>query len=279
MFYHMAPERMGITTRLVKDPGDMDEWARKITPRTRFLWAETPSNPTLFVTDIAALAEVAHAHDLPLIIDNTLVTPCLQKPLALGADIVVHSLSKYMGGSGAIVGGSVVGKEELIRELTRTINRVGAILSPFDAWLTLLSLETLPLRMARHSDNAEQVVAFLAGHPKVMGINYPSLPHHPQHELAERQMPYGFGGLLSFIVDGGREGAIRVMNALKLIPIISSFGTSRTMATHSATHTHAKMAPEERDAVGIVDGLIRLSVGIEDPKDIIADLRHALDRL
>jgi cystathionine beta-lyase/cystathionine gamma-synthase len=279
LFYHMAPERMGIATRLVENPGDVDEWERRITAKTRFIWVETPSNPTLYVTDIAALAEVAHAHNLPLIVDNTLATPCLQQPLALGADIVVHSLSKFLVGNGTIVGGSVVGKESLIRELIRTVNRVGAIMSPFDAWLTLMSLETLPLRIAKHTDNAERVVAFLAEHPKVIGINYPSLPYHPQHELAKRQMPHGFGGLLSFVVEGGRQGAVQVMDALKLIPIISSFGASRTVATHSATHTHSKMARDEREAVGIVDGLIRLSVGIEDPQDIIDDLGQALESL
>jgi len=151
MFFRMAPERMGITPRLVQNPEDLGEWERLITPRTRYLWAETPSNPTLFVTDIAGLADMAHAHGLPLIVDNTLATPMLQHPLELGADIVVHSLTKFMTGNGTIVGGSVVGKKGLIREMVSTIACVGSILSPFDAWLALLSLETLPIRMARHS--------------------------------------------------------------------------------------------------------------------------------
>ncbi len=279
MFYNMAPKKMGITTHLVKDPGDLEEWDEKITPKTRFLWAETPSNPTLFVMDIAGLAEIAHAHNIPLVVDNTLATPCLQQPLALGADIVVHSLTKFMSGQGAIVGGSIVGKRGLIREMVSTIACVGSIMSPFDAWLVLMSLETLPLRMARHSANAQELAEYLAQHPKVKGVNYPSRPQHPQHELAKRQMPNGFGGLLSFVVEGGREGAVRVMNSLRLIPIIPSFGTSRTIATHPATHTHCNMTSEEREAVGIYDGLIRLSVGLEDPEDLIADLDQALDKL
>lgn len=279
MFYHMAPKKMGITTHLVEDPGDLDEWNDKITAKTRFLWAETPSNPTLFVMDIAGLAEVAHAHDIPLIVDNTLATPCLQQPLALGADIVVHSLTKFMGGQGAIVGGSIVAKQELIRSMVSTIAQVGSIMSPMDAWLVLMSLETLPLRMTRHSTNAERLVEYLAQHPKVKGINYPSLQQHPQRELAKRQMPDGFGGLFSFEVVGGREGAVQVINSFRLIPIIPSFGTSRTIATHPATHTHSNMKPKEREAVGITDELIRLSVGLEDPEDLIADLEQALDKL
>jgi cystathionine beta-lyase/cystathionine gamma-synthase len=279
MFYKMAPEKMGINTQLVEDPGDLDEWNDKITPKTRFLWAETPSNPTYFVMDIAGLAGIAHAHNIPLIVDNTLATPCLQQPLAMGADIVVHSLTKFMSGQGAIVGGSIVAKQELIRDMVSTIARVGSIMSPFDAWLVLMSLETLPLRMARHSSNAERLVEYLTQHPKVKGINYPSAQDYPQRELAKRQMADGFGGLLSFEVKGGREGAVQVINSFRLIPIIPSFGTSRTIATHCATHTHSNMTPKEREAVGIYDGLIRLSVGLEDPEDLIADLDQAFDKL
>jgi cystathionine beta-lyase/cystathionine gamma-synthase len=278
LFFVKSPG-WGITPRLVQNPEDLGEWEQLITPKTRFLWVETPGNPTLFVTDIAALAEIAHAHDLPLIVDNTLATPMLQHPLELGADIVVHSLTKFMIGNGTIVGGSVVGNEGLIKKMVSTIAAVGSIMSPFDAWLALMSLETLPLRMAKHSSNAEKVAAYLAQHPKVSRVNYPSLPDHPQHELARRQMPNGFGGLLSFVVDGGKEGAIKVTNAFQMITIIPSFGTSRTIVTHPATHTHCNMTREEREAVGIFDGLLRLSVGLEDPEDIIADLEQALDKL
>ncbi|MCP4623230.1 MAG: aminotransferase class I/II-fold pyridoxal phosphate-dependent enzyme [bacterium] len=279
MFYEMAPKKMGITTHLVEDPGDLNEWRDKITPKTRFLWVETPSNPTFFVMDIAGLAEIAHAHNIPLVVDNTLATPCLQQPLALGADIVVHSLTKFMSGQGAIVGGSIVSKQKLIRSMITTIARVGSIMSPLDAWLVLMSLETLPLRMARHSSNAQRLVEYLAQHPSVKGINYPGLPDHPQRELAQRQMPDGFGGLLSFEVKGGREGALQVINSFRLIPIVPSFGTSRTIVTHPATHTHCNMKQEEREAVGIFDGLIRLSVGLEDPEDLIADMEQAFGKL
>jgi cystathionine beta-lyase/cystathionine gamma-synthase len=152
-------------------------------------------------------------------------------------------------------------------------------MSPFDAWLALMSLETLPSRMVRHCSNAEQVAVLLAEHPRVRSVNYPSLPDHPQHALAKRQMPKGFGGMLSFVVDGGREGAVTVIEACRMIAIVPSFGTSRTIATHPATHTHDSMAAQEREAAGIYDGLIRLSVGLEDPADITADLEQALDKL
>jgi len=279
MFFRMAPERMGITTRLVENPGDLEDWERQITPKTRFVWAETPSNPTLFVTDIAGLAEIAHAHNVPLIVDNTLVTPSLQQPLELGADIVVLSLTKFIGGNGTIVGGAVIGNEELIKDMISTLACVGATMSPLAAWLGLMSVETLPLRMAKHSSNAEKVAAYLAQHPKVSRVNYPNLPDHPQRELAKRQMPNGFGGLMSFVVDGGKEGAVKVTESFQMISLVPSFGTSRTIVTHPATHTHCNMTPEEREAVGIFDGLLRLSVGLEDPEDIIADLEQALDKL
>jgi cystathionine beta-lyase/cystathionine gamma-synthase len=280
LFFQLAPERMDIRPRLVADPGNLDDWERQITDRTRFIWAETPSNPTLFITDIAGLAEVAHAYDIPLIVDNTLATPCLLKPLKLGADIVVHSLTKFIGGQGAVLGGSVVGRADFVNDLRRsTLAYVGAILSPFDAWLTLLSLETLPLRMARHSENAERVASHLALHPKVRRVNYPSLPEHPQHALAARQMPRGFGGLTSFEVMGGQAGAKRVMEAFRLISVVPSFGTTRTIATHPPTHTHDAMSPQEREAAGIYDGLIRLSVGLEAAEDILADLDQALEKL
>jgi len=217
-------------------------------------------------------------------VDNTLATPYLLQPLALGADIVVHSLTKFICGNGAVLGGSVVGSARLIDDLRMsTLAYIGATLSPFDAWLALMSIETLPLRMARHSANAEKVAAYLNDHPRVRGVNYPNLPDHPQHELAADQMLRpggrgGFGGLMSFEVEGGSEGAIAVMEACDLIAIVPSFGTSRTISTHPASHTHYTMTPQERAAAGIHDGLIRLSVGLEDPGDIIADLEQALDK-
>jgi methionine-gamma-lyase len=280
LFFELAPERLGITPRFVNDPGDLDEWERQITPKTRFVWAETPSNPTTFVTDIAGLAEITRAHNVPLIVDNTLATPCLLRPLELGADIVLLSLTKFVGGQGSIVGGAVIGSEELMEDmLDRTLGYIGATMSPIDAWLTLLSIETLPLRMDRHSKNAEKVAAYLAQHPKVRRVNYPGLPSHPQYELARRQMPDGCGGMMSFEVEGGMEGASTVMESSRMIPIAVTFGTSRTVATHPASFTHWPMTEEEREAAGIYDGLIRLSVGLEDAEDLLADLEYSLDRL
>jgi methionine-gamma-lyase len=280
LFFELAPERLGITPRFVSDPGDLDDWERQITPKTRFVWAETPSNPTTFVTDIAGLAEITRAHNVPLIVDNTLATPCLQRPLEMGADIVLLSLTKFVGGQGSIVGGAVIGSEDLIEDmLDRTLGYIGATMSPIDAWLTLLSIETLPLRMSRHSKNAQQVAAYLAQHPKVRRVNYPGLPSHPQYELARRQMPDGCGGMMSFEVEGGVDGASTVMESSQMIPIAVTFGTSRSVATHPASHTHWPMSREEREAAGIYDGLIRLSVGLEDPEDLLADLEQALDRL
>ena len=280
LFFQLAPERMGITPRFVENPANLDDWERQITPRTRFVWAETPSNPTLFLTDIAGLAEITRAHNVPLIVDSTLATPCLLRPLDLGADIVLQSLTKFICGNGSVVGGAIIGNDEIVTGILRkTLGYIGATMSPIDAWLTLMSMETLPSRMERHCSNTEQVAAFLAQHPKVRGVNYPSLPDHPQHGMAKRQMPKGYGGMLSFEVKGGREAAVKVIEACQMIAIVTSFGTSRTIATHPATHTHYNMTPQEREAAGIHDGLIRLSVGLEDPEDIIADLEQALDRL
>lgn len=280
LFFEMAPKRLGITPRFVNDPGNLDDWERQITPKTRFVWAETPSNPTTFVTDIAGLAEITRAHNVPLIVDNTLATSSLLRPLELGADIVLLSLTKFVGGQGSIVGGAVIGSEELIEDmLDRTLGYIGSTMSPIDAWLTLLSIETLPLRMSRHSTNAAKVAAYLAQHPKVLRVNYPGLPSHPQYELASRQMPDGCGGMMSYEVQGGVDGASTVMESSKMIPIVVTFGTSRTVATHPASHTHWPMTRDEREAAGIYDGLIRMSVGLEDPEDLIADLEQALSKI
>ena len=279
LFTRWIPEHMGITTRFVENPGDLKEWERLITPKTRFVYAETPSNPTLFVTDISRLAEVAHANDIPLIVDNTLTTSCLQRPMDLGADIVVLSLTKFICGNGSVLAGAVIGAEDMIEELlSKTLVCIGAVMSPFDAWLTLMSIETLPARMAMHSSNATEVASYLDQHPKVNFVYYPSLPTHPQQELAKKQMPNGFSGMLSFDVSGDMDGAAKVMEAFKIITIGPSFGASRTIAAHSATATHYSMTPEERNAVGITDGLIRLSVGLEDSVDLISDLEQALEK-
>ena len=273
------PERCGVEFRFVEDPGDPESWAREIDAKTRLVCVETPSNPCLFVTDINAVAEVAHSHGIPLMVDNTTATAALQKPMELGADIILLSITKFLCGNASVLGGAIVGPETLVEDIRwNTTEFIGAIIQPFEAWLTLLFLETLSLRMDRHSLNAQRVAEFLADHPKVLQVNYSGLNDHPQHELARRQMKAG-GGLLSFVVAGGAKGVARAMDSLELIVHAVTFGTSRTICMHPATITHEHMTPEERAAAGIDDGLIRLSVGLEDPVDIITDLDKALTKL
>ncbi len=273
------PERSGVQFRFVRNPADPASWDEQIDRRTRLVWVETPSNPCLFITDIAAVAEVAHAHGVPLLVDNTIATAALQQPLALGADIILLSITKFLAGNASVLGGAIVGPEALTEDVRwNTTEFIGAVMQPFEAWLTLQFLETLSLRMERHSANAQRVAEFLAAHPKVKHVNYPGLPSHPQHDLARRQMKAG-GGLLSFVVPGGMAGAATVMDNTQIIVHAVTFGTSRTIFMHPATITHEHMTPEERAAAGIDDGLIRLSVGLEDPEDIIADLDRALAKL
>ena len=273
------PERCGVEFRFVKEFTDPKAWDRAIDKQTRLVWVETPSNPVLLVTDIAAVAEVAHSRGVPLLVDNTTATAALQKPMDLGADIILLSLTKFLAGNASVLGGAVVGPEELVEDIRwNTTEFVGAILQPFEAWLMLQYLETLSLRMERHSANAQAVAGFLASHPKVKQVNYPGLSSHPQAGLARRQMKGG-GGLLSFVVPGGMAGAATVMNSLELVVHAVTFGTSRTICMHPRTITHEHMTQEERHEAGIDDGLIRLSVGLENAADVIADLDQALARL
>jgi methionine-gamma-lyase len=273
------PERCGIEFRFVKEFADPKAWERMIDKRTRLVWVETPSNPCLLVTDIAAVAEVAHARGVPLLVDNTTATAALQRPMELGADIILLSLTKFLSGNATVLGGAIIGPEALVEDVRwNTTEFVGAILQPFEAWLMLQFIETLSLRMEHHSANAQKIAEFLNGHPKVAHVNYTGLPEHPQFELARRQMK-AHGGLLSFIVPGGMQGAAKVMNSLTLIVHAVTFGTSRTICMHPRTITHEHMTQAERDEAGIDDGLIRLSVGLEDAQDVIADLEQALARL
>ena len=273
------PERCNVDFHFVKDFTNPKAWDAAIDKKTRLVWIETPSNPTLQVTDIAAVAEAAHSRGVPLCVDNTTATAALQKPMELGADIVLLSLTKFLAGNASVLGGAIVGPEALVEDIRwNTTEFVGAILQPFEAWLMLQYLETLSLRMAKHSANAQAVAEFLAGHPKVKHVNYPGLPNHPQHALAKRQMK-GNSGLLSFVVPGGMAGAAKVMNSLDLVVHAVTFGTSRTICMHPRTITHEHMTQAERDEAGIDDGLIRLSVGLEDPQDILADLDQALGRV
>jgi cystathionine beta-lyase/cystathionine gamma-synthase len=273
------PERCGVEFHFVQDPGDPNSWDAEIDAKTKLVWIETPSNPTLFVTDIAAVAEVAHTRGVPLMVDNTTATAALQTPMELGADIVLLSITKFLSGNATVLGGAIVGPEALIEDVRwNTTEFVGAIMQPFDSWLTLQYLETLGMRMERHSSNSQKIADFLAGHPKVTHVNHTGLPNHPQYDLARKQMK-GPGGLMSFIVSGGMQSAATVMDSFRLICHAVTFGTSRTICMHPATITHEHMTPEERAAVGIDDGLIRLSVGLEDPNDLITDIDYALSKI
>jgi methionine-gamma-lyase len=273
------PERCNVEFRFVRDFTTPKAWDRAIDDKTRLVWVETPSNPCLQITDVAAVAEVAHARGVPIMVDNTIATAALQKPMDLGADIILLSLTKFLSGNATVLGGAIAGPEALVEDIRwNTIEFTGAIMQPFEAWLMLQYLETLELRMKQHSANAQLVAEFLAGHSKVSHVNYPGLPNHPQYELGKRQMKAG-GGLLSFVLPGGMEAAATVMNNLKLVVHAVTFGTSRTTCMHPRTITHEHMTAEERLAAGVDDGLIRLSVGLEDPTDIITDLDQALSGL
>jgi cystathionine beta-lyase/cystathionine gamma-synthase len=270
------PERCGVEFRFVQDPAEVHSWDAQIDNSTKLVWVETPSNPCLFVTDIAGVAEAAHAKGVPLLVDNTTVTAALQQPLRMGADLVLLSLTKFLCGNATVLGGAVVGPEALVEDVRwNTTEFVGSVLGPFEAWLMLQFLETLSLRMDRHSTNAQRIAEYLDDHPRVEHVNYPGLPSHPQYDLAHDQMRAG-GGMLSFVVPGGITGAGRVIDRLDLITHAVTFGTSRTICMHPPTITHEHMTPEEREQAGIADGLIRLSVGLEDPADLIADLEAAL---
>ncbi len=273
------PERCNVQFRFVENPSDPRSWDKEIDSKTRMVWVETPSNPALFVTDIQAVADVAHSHKIPLMVDNTTATAAIQRPLELGADIILLSITKFLAGNATVLGGAIVGPEDLTEDIRwNTTEFVGAIMQPFDSWMTLQYLETLSLRMEKHSANTQKVAEFLSQHPKIKLVNYPGLKTHPQYELAKKQMTAG-GGMLSFVVDGGIPSARTVMDSFKLIIHAVTFGTSRTICMHPRSITHEHMTQAERDKAGIDDGLIRLSVGLECSEDIIADLDQALAKL
>ncbi len=267
--------RCGIETTFVPLT-DLEAWAAAIRPQTRLLFLETPSNPLGEVADIAALAELAHAHDALLVVDNVFCTPALQRPLALGADIVVHSATKYLDGQGRCVGGAVVGDARRVgEEVFGFLRTAGPSLSPFNAWVFLKGLETLALRMERHSASALALARWLQEQPGVTRVFYPGLPDHPQHALAARQQS-AFGGVLAFEVAGGREAAWRIIDSTRLLSITANLGDARSTITHPATTTHGRLTDAERAEAGIGDGLIRISVGLEDVADIQNDLARGL---
>jgi O-succinylhomoserine sulfhydrylase len=251
---------------------DYDGWAAAIRPETRFLFIETPSNPLTEIADIPRLAEIAHARGCLLVVDNCFCTPALQRPLALGADIVIHSATKYLDGQGRCVGGAIVGGRELLdAEIYPFLRTGGPSMSPFNAWVFLKGLETLNLRMKAHCENALGLARWLEAQPWVERVHYPGLASHPQHELAARQQS-GFGGIVSFEVKGGQEAAWRLIDSTRLLSITGNLGDAKTTITHPATTTHGRLSPEARAAAGIADGLIRIAVGLENLADIQADL-------
>ena len=247
-----------------------------IRPKTRMLFVETPTNPVLRLTDLAATAAIARRHDIRLVVDNTFASPCLQRPIEFGADIVMHSTTKYLNGHSDSVGGiAVAARQEDADWLKFIQNAAGAILSPFDSWLVLRGTKTLAVRMAQHSANGQALAEFLEGHPKVEKVIYPGLPSHPQHDLAKRQMR-GFGGMLSFEVESF-EAARRVCNRVRLMALAESLGGVETLMTHPSSMTHASVPPDRRAAIGLSDALIRISAGIEDVQDLIDDVKQALE--
>ena len=264
-------EPWGLSVTTV-DLSDLDATRAAITDRTRLVWVETPTNPLLKVVDVAAVAELAHAAGARVVVDNTFATPALQRPLELGADLVVHSTTKYLGGHSDVVGGAVCTDAETAERLAFLQNAVGAVPGPFDAWLTLRGIKTLQLRMQAHCRNAQAVADMLVEHPRVVHVAYPGLPDHPQHALAARQMA-GFGGMVSFRVDGGAQAAKDVAARTRLFFLAESLGGVESLIEHPGIMTHASVAGTDLE---VPDDLLRLSVGIEDADDLVADLEQAL---
>ncbi len=273
MLFNNYFRKFGVETSYVALT-DVSAWAQAIRPNTRLLFLETPSNPLMEVADIAALAELARARGCLLVVDNCFCTPALQQPLALGADIVIHSATKYLDGQGRCVGGAVVGDTERVGEqIYGFLRTAGPSMSPFNAWVFLKGLETLQLRMRAHSESALSLAQWLVQQKTVARVYYPGLPSHPQHALAARQQA-AFGGVLSFELKGGREEAWRFIDATRLLSITANLGDAKSTITHPASTTHGRLSEEARAAAGIGEGLIRISVGLEDLADIKADLER-----
>lgn len=269
--------KFGVSATFV-DSSNPDLVKKAILENTRFIFIETPANPTLKLTDIQAIADIAHENDLPLVVDNTFLTAALQKPFEFGADIVLYSTTKYIDGHNATVGGALLAKNpEFTEQFIFTRNALGSIQSPFDAWLILQGIKTLDLRIKQHSHHAQIVAKYLSSHSKVKKVSYPGLANFPQRSLAEKQHTM-HGGMLTFEVIGGYENAIRVMNAVRLCSLAENLGSVETLITHPASMTHGPIPSSERNAIGIYDGLIRLSVGLENPEDILHDLEQALEK-
>ncbi|ANF57803.1 O-succinylhomoserine sulfhydrylase [Halotalea alkalilenta] len=270
--------KFGVTTRFV-ELSDLDAWESAISEKTKLLFAETPSNPLSELVDIAGLAEIAHRHGARLVIDNCFCTPALQRPLELGADLVVHSATKYLDGQGRAIGGAVVGNDEqALEEIFGVVRTCGPCMSPFNAWIFLKGLETLGLRMRAHCDAALRLARWLEAQPAVTRVYYSGLESHPQHELAKRQQR-GFGAVLGVELAGGQPAAWQVIDSTRMISITGNLGDVKTTITHPATTTHGKLSDEQKAAAGITPGLLRIAVGLEAIEDIQRDLARGLDAL
>ncbi len=267
--------KFGVETDFV-DLIDTAAWEAAIKPNTRFLFLETPSNPLIEIANIQALANIAHAHNALLVVDNCFCTPVLQKPFELGADIVIHSATKYIDGQGRCVGGAVIASDEIIEKYIYPYLRTGgATMSPFNAWVFLSGLETLAIRMKAHCDNAFELAKWLEKQTSVAKVHYPGLTSHAQHELAKRQQSH-FGGIVSFELEAGKDHAWKLIDSTNMISITANLGDVKTTITHPATTTHGRLTPEAREKAGIKDGLVRISVGLEAIEDIKNDLSEGL---
>jgi methionine-gamma-lyase len=273
LFREVLP-RHGVGVTLI-DSVDLAAYEQAVHPETRLLYVETPNNPLLQVTDIAAVAALARRIGALVIVDNTFATPFNQTPLALGADMVVHSATKYLGGHHDVTAGVIVGRRELIRQAVHALRILGPVLDPFAAWLLVRGLRTLGVRVERHNQNAQRLAEFLASHPRVAAVHYPGLPSHPGHALAARQMR-GFGGMLSIEVRGGFEAGVRCVESLEIGTLAVSLGGVETLVTHPASTSSVGIPKADRERAGITDGLIRVSVGLEDVEDLISDFEQAL---
>lgn len=254
---------------------DLSQWEASIQPNTKVLYLETPSNPGVELIDMEAAAAIAKKHNLLYIVDNCFATPVIQRPIDFGADLVIHSATKHIDGQGRVLGGLIAGRKDLIDEIRMFARHTGPAMSPFNAWVLSKSLETLQVRMEAHSRNAMDIAKRLEDHPNVEKVLYPFLPSHPQYDIAQKQMTMG-GGIVTFFIKGGVEEGKKFLNALKMCSISANLGDTRTIVTHPASTTHAKLSEEEREAVGIGAGMVRTSIGLEHPDDIWADLEQAL---
>jgi prepilin-type processing-associated H-X9-DG protein len=261
------------------DGSTLDAFENAIRPETRLVWVETPTNPLLQIVDIRKVANLAHDHDALLVVDNTFASPYLQEPLKLGADIVVHSTAKYLGGHSDLVGGAIALSDSSLYEKVRFAqNAAGAVPGPFDCWLVLRGIKTLPVRMDRHCSNALKVAEYLSTHPKIDGVLYPGLPSHPHHSLAKKQMS-GFGGMISFYLNGDFQACKRLLKNVRIFTVAESLGGVESLIEHPSSMTHASVPKDVRERIGVTESLVRLSVGIEDVGDLVTDLSQALEKV